>query len=128
MTSEYRRFVAELLAGFGPVEIRRVFNFQGLYHDGILFGLVADERVFLKTDTASRIAFEREGSSPLHYRARDGADVAMSYYELPARLYDEPEEAADWARTAFEAALKSPNTARKAPRDVKSKTPRRRKK
>jgi DNA transformation protein and related proteins len=111
MSPDYRAFLAELFAAFGPVEIRRTFNFDGLFRDGTIFGLVSDERVFLKTDALSRLAFEAEGAAPLHYRGRGGADVAMSYYELPARIYDDAGEAAAWARTAYEVALKSPNAA-----------------
>jgi len=113
MTPEYRAFLEELFASFGTVEVRRTFNFHGLFRDGTIFGLVADERVFLKTDVQSRQPFETAGSTPFCYRARDGSEVATSYYELPARFYNEPEEAAAWAQAAYEVALRSPTAARK---------------
>lgn len=125
MTPEYRAFVAELFSAFGPVEVRRVFNFDGLYVEDTMFGLVADERVFLKTDADNRKAFVAEDYGPLHYRARDGADVEMSYYEIPARLYDDSDEAAAWARRAYEVALRSPTAMRKQRRRVKEKHARR---
>ncbi|HWE06865.1 MAG TPA: TfoX/Sxy family protein [Rhizomicrobium sp.] len=121
MTPAYRTFVAELFAEFGSVEVRRVFNFDGLYIEDTMFGLVADERVFLKTDTESRKAFAAEDCGPLHYRAGDGADVEMSYYEMPSRLYDEPEEASAWARRAYGIALRSPTALRKQRKPVKEK-------
>ena len=121
MTPEYHVFITELFLAFGPVEGRRVFNFDGLYIEGTMFGLVANGRVFLKTDTESRKAFAAEDCGPLHYRARDGADVEMSYYEMPSRLYDEPEEASAWARRAYDVALKSPTALRKQRRRVKEK-------
>ena len=121
MTPEYRVFVAELFSVFGPVEVRRVFNFYDLYIEDTMFGLVANERVFLKTDAESRKAFAAEDCGPLHYPARDGADVEMSYYEMPSRLYDEPEEASAWARRAYDVALKSPTALRKQRRRVKEK-------
>ena len=120
MTRDYRTFVHELFAGLAPIKIRRVFNFDGLYRGDVMFGLVAHERVFLKTDEKSRKAFVNEGAGALHYCARDGADVAMSYYELPTRLYDEPDEAAEWARTAYEIASRSPAAARKERRRHKN--------
>jgi DNA transformation protein len=121
MTPEYRAFVAELFANLGPVEVRRVFNFDGLYVEGTMFGLVADERVFLKTDAESSKAFVAEGFGPLHYRARDGVDVETSYYEFPERLYDDSEVAAAWARRAYEVALRSPTAIRKQRKRVKEK-------
>jgi DNA transformation protein and related proteins len=113
MTPEYRAFLVELFAGMGEVQVRRVFHFDGLYRDDTMFGLVADERVYLKTDEPSRKAFVAEGAVPFRYRARDGADVATSYYEIPARLYDDTEEASAWARRAYAVALKSPTALRK---------------
>ncbi|HWY14962.1 MAG TPA: TfoX/Sxy family protein [Rhizomicrobium sp.] len=121
MTPEFHVFITELFLAFGPVEGRRVFNFDGLYIEGTMFGLVANGRVFLKTDTESRKAFAAEDCGPLLYRARDGADVEMSYYEMPSRLYDEPEEASAWARRAYDVALKSPTALRKQRRRVKEK-------
>jgi DNA transformation protein len=126
MTPEYCAFISDLFGAFGPIEFRRVFNFDGLYRGETMFGLVADELIYLKTNAASRGEFEREGSAPLHYKSRDGAEVAMSYYELPQRLYDEPEKAAAWARTAYEIAAHSPNTMRKARRQQKEERPRQR--
>ena len=123
MTPHFRTFVIELFSGLGPIEIRRVFNFDGLYRGETMFGLVADEQIYLKTDASSRSAFECEDSAPLKYKSRDGADVAMSYYELPKHLYDEPEEAAAWARTAYEIAARSPNAMRKARRRPKQEPP-----
>ncbi len=124
MTPAFRAFVNELFRDFGSVEIRRVFNFDGLYHRGVIFGLVANERVCLKTDATSRAAFEKERCGPMCYRARDGSDVAMSYYELPARLYDDPAEVAQWARTAYEIALQSPTTKRKRQKRIRGGGPR----
>jgi DNA transformation protein len=123
MTPEYRGFIADLFDALGSIEIRRVFNFEGLYRGGIMFGLVADEQVYLKTNAASRSTFEREGSSPLRYKPRDGVEIAMSYYELPRRLYDDPEEAAKWALTALEIAARSPNSVRKVRRQSKKESP-----
>ena len=85
-----------------------------------MFGLVTDDRVFLKTDVQSREMFEKEGAAALRYRARDGTDVTMSYYELPERLYDEPEQAAKWAQTAHDVALRSPTAARKQRKSMTS--------
>ena len=121
---EYSAFLLELFAGLGAVEARRLFNFDGLFCDGTIFGIVADERVFLKTDEKTCGAFELEGSGPYTYPSPDGARIVTSYYELPARLFDEPYEAVAWARRAYEAALRSPTSQRKEGKRARSKTPR----
>ena len=63
MTPAYRTWLIELFAPLGPVSVRRVFGFWGLYLGETMFGLVADERIYLKTD-AGRWAAEEPAGAP----------------------------------------------------------------
>jgi DNA transformation protein and related proteins len=98
-------FIAELFAPFGRVTVRRLFGGAGLFCEGLMFGLVFDGAIFLKVDDASIPDFEREGSRPFVYtRAKSPGRVgrhSLSYWRLPERLYDDPEELVSWARRAF---------------------------
>ncbi|MEP6830568.1 MAG: TfoX/Sxy family protein [Rhizomicrobium sp.] len=102
----------DLFAPFGKIVVRRMFGAEGLFRDRVMFGLVDDDRIFLKTSDATRQAFIAEGCGPFTFQMKHGEAVLTSYYALPDRLYDEPDELAGWARTAFAVALQSP-TARK---------------
>ena len=44
---------------------------------------------------------------------KNAEGILTSYYELPDRLYDDPEELAEWARAAFAVALQSPTAQKK---------------
>ena len=46
---------------------------------------------------------------------KNAEGVLTSYYELPDRLYDDPDELAEWARAALAAALRSTDKKKKAP-------------
>jgi DNA transformation protein and related proteins len=98
-------FIVELFAPFGRVTVRRMFGGAGLFAEGLMFGLVFDGAIFLKVDDASIPDFEREGSVPFVYtRAKSAGRVgrhSLSYWRLPERFYDDPEELASWARRAF---------------------------
>jgi len=98
-------FIVELFAPFGPVTVRRLFGGAGLFAEGLMFGLVFDGAIFLKVDDASIHDFQREGSVPFVYtRAKSPGRVgrhSLSYWRLPKRLYDDPEELVSWARRAF---------------------------
>jgi DNA transformation protein len=98
-------FIAELFAPFGRVTVRRLFGGAGLFCEGLMFGLVFDGAIFLKVDDASIPDFERQGSRPFVYtRAKSPGRVgrhSLSYWRLPERLYDDPEELVSWARRAF---------------------------
>ena len=112
----------DLFAPFGKIVVRRMFGGEGLFRDAVMFGLVDDERIFLKTSEETRKAFVAEGCGPFTYQMKKGEGVLTSYYALPDRLYDDPEELAGWARTAFAVALQSP-TARKKQREKSSAKP-----
>ena len=98
-------FIRELFTPFGTVTVRRMFGGAGIYADGQMFALLFDDAIFLKVDDTSIPDFEREGSSPFVYsRAKTAHRVgraSMSYWRLPERLYDDPDELAVWARRAL---------------------------
>lgn len=99
--------IQELFAIFGPVSVRRMFGGAGLYADGVMFGLVSDGRIFLKADAATVPDFEREGCAPFEYGTKTGKRTVMSYWRLPDRLYDDPDELALWAKRSLATARRS---------------------
>lgn len=105
VSESYKEFIQELFAGFGRVTIRNMFGGGGVFHDGIMFAIIADETLYLKVDDSNRGAFEAESMGPFTYHAKDRVNT-MSYWEVPERLYDDPEEFTDWARGAFAVAFK----------------------
>jgi DNA transformation protein len=82
-----------------------MFGGHGIYHDGLMFGLVADDELYLKTDKDNLAIFEQQGSTPFEFNAK-GKMVKMSYYRAPEEIYDDPTEALKWANLAYEAALR----------------------
>ncbi len=98
-------FIRELFAPFGPVTVKRMFGGAGIWSEGLMFGLVFDGAIFLKVDESSIPDFEREGSQAFVYtRAKSKGRVgraSLSYWRLPERLYDDPDELAVWAARAL---------------------------
>jgi DNA transformation protein and related proteins len=94
-------FIRDLFAQFGPVTVRRMFRSAGIFADGVMIGLINDGAIFLKVDDGSIPDFEREGSRPFTYTRGQRGQVVLPYWRLPERLYDDPDELADWARRAF---------------------------
>ena len=114
-------FINDLFAPFGPVTVRRMFGGAGIYRDGLMFALVFDGAIFLKVDEASIPEFEREGSRPFVYtRAKSPGKIgraSLSYWRLPERLYDDPEELAVWAERALAIAQRKKTTPARGPRE-----------
>ena len=95
----------EVFELFGRVSARRMFGGHGIFHEGRMFGLVSGERLYLKTDEEGRAKFETKGLAPFEYM-RAGKLTPTSYVEAPPEIYEDREEAARWARLAWEAVLR----------------------
>ena len=107
MKSEsFRAFVEEL---FEPVEgasVRLMFGGLGIFREGIMFALGADETLYFRSDGETDPAFLAEGSQAWVYQGRDRA-VTMPYRRVPERLLDDREEFRTWALAAFAAAQRA---------------------
>lgn len=106
VSDEYKAFLIDLFAGFGPVSIRSMFGGGGVFHDGLMFALIADDTLYLKVDDGNRGDFEAEGMKPFTYVGK-GKPISMSYWELPESTYDDPELFVEWAKNAYAAARRS---------------------
>ena len=100
-------FVGELLAPLGSVAIKRMFGGAGVYAHEVMFGLIAQDQLYLKVDDALKAALEAEDLAPFTYEKKTGEVAVMAYYALPDVAADDPEEASGWARRALDVALKA---------------------
>ncbi len=121
-----RDFLIDLFADFGPVTIRRMFSGFGISADGINFALALRGGVFLRADEQSIPRFEAEGARPFQYQTKTRTVVVNSYWQLPERLYDDPQGLADWAIAALSAAqraaLHKPSKARKGAKAARNRS------
>ena len=102
-----RDFLIDLFADFGPVTIRKMFSGFGISADGTNFALALRSGLYFRADEASIPQFEAEGSKPFQYQTRAKTVTVNSYWELPARLFDDSEELSVWAKTALAAAQRA---------------------
>jgi len=91
--ADFGEWVREHLAGLGRLEIRRMFGGAGLYASGVMFAILDDGVLWLKTDDALAHDFEVAGSRAFTYPAKDGRTLAMSYLNLPETALDDADEA-----------------------------------
>lgn len=104
-TSEFCDHVVDLLAPLGRVSYRSMFGGWGFYCEGLFFAVADDDVLYLKADDDNRPLYEAAGSGP--FRPYPGKDTAMSYYEVPADVFDDQETFLDWTRAALAAALRA---------------------
>lgn len=104
--SGFSDYLNEVFEAFGPIRTRRMFGGYGVYHDGVMFALVADDTLYLKADAETTPDFVARGLGPFEY-LRQGKRVRLSYYLAPAEVLEAPEEARIWAERAYRAALRA---------------------
>ena len=100
----FAEFLREQLAPLGRVTMRRMFGKTGVFCDGVMLGMVADDTLYFRVDDENRAAFkEAESSPPLNYE-KQGRTIDLSFWRAPERLLDDPDELVAWARVALAAA------------------------
>ena len=106
VTAEYRAYLEELFEPIPGVAFRRMFGGLGVFHDGVMFALVARERLFLKADPETEARFVEAGSEPFAYR-RGAREIRLGYWTAPDEALDDPELFEEWARQALAAARRA---------------------
>jgi DNA transformation protein len=113
MAGDPRRF-DDLFQEFGPIAIRRFFGGEGIYCGEVMIGMVFDDTIYLTTDAETRKSFVAEKCKPFKFTKRStGEVVSTHWYAVPERLYDGPDELAQWARVAFSVASNSETSRKK---------------
>ena len=115
-----RDFLIDLFSYFGPVTIRRMFSGYGISADGTNFALALRSGLYFRADDQTIPQYEAEGSKPFQYQTRAKTVTVNSYWQLPARLFDDSEELAVWARSALAAAQRA--AVKKRPKPSAKKT------
>ena len=101
VSDEFLNYVVDQLSQWGHVSVRRMFGGAGLYRDGKMFGVIADNVAYLKVDDSNRDEFVKAGSAPFNPYPDKVKTTVMSYYEIPPDVLEEPDELAQWAQRSL---------------------------
>jgi|GEM_PF-177665 len=110
MSADLIAHLQDVASDFGALGARRMFGGYGIYHDGVMIGLISDEVLYLKVDDQTRERFRAADSGPFMYTRR-GETVPTSYWSVPEAAMDSPQDMKPWLVLAYEAALRKANTA-----------------
>ncbi|MDB5848529.1 MAG: transcriptional regulator [Rhodoferax sp.] len=96
----------EVFAGLGRIQAKRMFGGHGIYHEGRMIALIAQDTLYLKADAESAGFFDALGLPAFTYQ-RAGKTASLSYRQAPVDVFEDRATATLWGRRAFEAALRS---------------------
>ncbi len=84
-----------------------MFSGFGISADGTNFAMALRAGLYFRADEVTIPQYEAEGSKPFQYSTRAKTVTVNSYWQLPARLFDDTEELSAWARAALAAAQRA---------------------
>jgi DNA transformation protein len=106
VSEEFVDYVVEQLACWGAVSVRRMFGGAGLYREGTMFAVLADDVAYLKVDDSNRDDFLRAGSAPFEPYPDKIKTTVRTFFEIPADVMEDPDELARWAQRSWLVARK----------------------
>lgn len=110
--SSFKDFIAERLGFIEGIIFKSMFGGYGIYKDGIVFAIIADDQLFFKVNDDLKEQYESMGSTPFTYENNKGKKISMSYWELPADILENDEELEKWVDQSVAVSL-SPKNKRK---------------
>lgn len=99
VSDDFIAYILDQFSAWGDVTSRKMFGGAGLYRDGKVFGLVADNVLYLKVDDTNRDKFVAAGSEP--FKPYPNKPAMKSYYEIPPDILEDTEELIEWARESL---------------------------
>jgi DNA transformation protein len=99
--------VLDLVAPLGEVTARAMFGGHGVYAEGVMFGLLDGDELFLKTDGSTREIFVAAGCRQWSYVNKKVRMENTGYFRPPDGAHEDPDAMLPWARLALDAALRA---------------------
>jgi len=104
--NEFASYIVDRMQSIGPVNAKAMFGGFGLFFNGIMFGLIADNVLYLKVDNETESEFRDLGLEPFTYNKK-GKEFKMSYFQAPEEAIEDDEEMDLWAKKAYNSALRA---------------------
>lgn len=104
VTDSYMQYINDQLSAFGSVEMKKMFGGIGIFKDGIMFGMLANDLLRFKVDATNQADYESYGMKAF-YNEKKGK--GMPYWEVPLNVIEDHELLSQWATMSYEAGLRS---------------------
>lgn len=123
LSPDYRAHALEQLERAAPVTAKNMFGGAGIYLDGLIFGLLDNDRAFFKADDTNAASFDAHDMDWFHPY---GDERTMPYREVPVEVMEDPDELRVWIDAAVAIAVKKKaaktSGGKRPPRRLKAKT------
>lgn len=105
-SKEFVDYIKDLLEPFGVDKIRAMFGGYGVYKNGLMVALIAENELYFKAGKDESKVFEDAGSEPFTYDTGT-KKVKMSYFKVMQEIIEDDEMLEMWFNLAYQAAVKA---------------------
>lgn len=107
MSEDYLHHVLDLLSGLEKVTYRGMFGGYGIYLNGIIFAIIADDELYFKVDNISIDMYKKYNSEPFSYTTKNGKKAVMSYWKVPCSVLEDDTKLLEYSKAAYNASVNS---------------------
>ena len=107
--SEFIEYIKETLEPFGNISTRSMFGGCGIYKNGLIFALIADNELYFKSDHNTATFFQTYGSEPFTYDNGKKL-VQMSYWKVTPEVLENQEILQIWVDKAYAVSIEAKKT------------------
>lgn len=112
VSESFKEYVHDQMRELESVSFKKMFGGYGIYADGLIFGLIADDILYFKVDDFNRADYEHAGMGP--FKPFADKPMLMPYYEIPVDVLEDRELLADWAKKALQVSACAPAKKKKS--------------
>jgi DNA transformation protein len=98
--ASFVEYLLDALSALPGLRSKSMFGGFGLQSEDAFFGIVWNGSAYFKVDDATRPKYVELGSEPFTY-SRDGKQMSMGYYVVPANVIEDHEQLLAWAQEAI---------------------------
>jgi DNA transformation protein len=102
VSNHFLLHAVESMSHVAPVSFRRIFNGYGIYHHGVQFAIVINDRLYFRADDFSRSLYIAKQMTPFLPFTIESSE--SNFFQLPTEVLTDPAELIFWMRIAVEAA------------------------
>ncbi|WP_407308064.1 TfoX/Sxy family protein [Desulfosporosinus sp. SB140] len=95
----FKEYVVDQLGKLGYVTVKKMFGGAGIYFEGLIFGILANDILYFKVGDSNKSDYERLGMKP--FQPFDDRNMVMPYYEVPVDILENRELLKEWARKSL---------------------------
>ena len=99
VSESYKDYVVDQLELLGPVFARKMFGGYGLFLDGVIFGVIANDEFYLKVDDTNRPKYLNAEMKP--FNPYGEKSYSMTYFEVPIEILEDKNQLECWARESI---------------------------